>query len=444
MSANKIGLDWIIRLINEVIEMKLSLNKNRLLAMGLLLTSMGLNRLALAGPAEEGQQLSAQINVTRDVIQQFMAKMKVAPSNSTYQNPDYLARSKAFNVRVEKAMEVFESRMTGTILKKAEFWLQRLRDLEKAPGYSTEQRQALLADQHKNATTVFLDLSKEYHEAIHDLYRVVFPRAYVKTISSNYHDGLLNDVSQATYEISFPNGEFSPIKAQLIDHQKHGNFIVLGNGIKIPLSGEYFDHDNGNSAIFRDSFGIRSQSSSLWNAIKNKILDTILLDFPSGGIPEIREYVYRTQVSEDCFSNSCVALVSSQLTSYLTLLKQSLDIPIVLKSANGLVLQLTPLNVEINRVLEYVALRPGEHGHLPFDISETDFRKQALERIQSSLFDSPKNFEKGACPKNIARLKEILCHSEGSCMSEGESNLIRDAISRAKLKKIPERLACLR
>ena len=163
----------------------------KILLITLCLASFFASYSAQAGGArDQSDQLTAQINVTRDALNQVLTKMRNAPEAQTKlgSNPDFVAKANEFNKKVEVAMAKFEDRLQNTILSKAAVYIKHLSAIQNSSAYTNRQKEALLADQVKNVSTVFEELSKQYQDAILDLYNLDLPvfslRLYENTITN--------------------------------------------------------------------------------------------------------------------------------------------------------------------------------------------------------------------------------------------------------------------
>ncbi len=382
---------------------------------------------------QKGDFLASQISVTRDAIQQVLAKMRNAPEQQVGSNPDFVAKANAFNADAERAMQKFEARLTE-ILKQATFYTDRLSAIKNSSAYSSSQKDALLRDQINVVKAVFTDLSAEYQKALLDLY----------TLDLNLPDIRLELADNGFDKVACGSDDYVKyvsVRLKSSDPRFQDKTVKAYDRHDV-TSIEKFCHDGslGLSDYYREKYKLRAVHTYF--------------------IKELHNIVFNDVVRKDCLSSSCLALYSSHRLSYIELIRHDIDEPITLNAVNTS-FQLealrsgyssesvmdtgewreykSKLNPEFLR--ELVILNPGESAGMPFEVSEREFR---IEKLKTALLNPPGSFfSSWECPAKAAEIKAEICQSAGGCLSTQEINSLTDTIRDADVYSKSARVECL-
>ena len=375
-------------------------------------------------PADQGDQLAAQVAVTQNAIQQILIKLKnnsVADSDG-FSHPDFIAKSKIFNEKINVAMSKFEQTMENVILKQANFWVVRLNAIQKSETYTSGQKKALINDQFEQAKVIFADLSKKYSDAIYTLYTsTALPRIDITGCrSGQQHHWVQWHPETFIFNDLYSRG------VEYTDHYlkiKSDDLEIKSKELFIPASEIDCNDQNKNFYQFKSSY-----------------------------FEGFRKTIFDKEVTEGCFTSSCIDLASNQLTSYVTLIRSSLDQSIQLFDKNpenhyyhpNDLLLLSPFDLNTDEAKTYISVRPGDGKSLPFDISTSSYRQEMTASILKVILDSNIDYKEG-CSTDYQELRNLVCHSDQGCLNDGEKSNIETQIQNSKLSKKSKasRMACL-
>ncbi|MCM2278582.1 MAG: hypothetical protein NDJ89_10960 [Oligoflexia bacterium] len=428
-----------------------------------LLLTLGLTTLIPLGayaapttPGEEGEALAGQVGVTRDALEQILTQMRNGsdPRNGAeFSNPDFLVKAEAFNRQAESAMVEFEAEVKP-ILKEANFYASRLDKILKSKNYTPEQKQALYSSQHESAKIAFEGLTARYREALRRLYL------------AGFSDTRLELVADSCTEEQILTGEYSGRYSAFVQLRVRSEVAVLNGRTLKPRVyyysysdpvGKFFDVCQkqliSGSAVMRDGLNI---------AELDKLTSTL---FPESGLvsllrDELRKLFTDELIVKGCYTSSCVFLYSAHRKSFVELVEATLDKGIPIHSAPGRYadLQLSGGALNTHQPRYLVSVRTEEASHLPFEISEEEYREKEAERqraeaerrqallqeLDSLLTAGSRSwFSTWQCSDRVAEIKASLCQAAGACLSDSERDALLRSIDGAKVKSKPERVACV-
>ncbi len=373
---------------------------------------------------QQSDILAAQVNVTKDALNQMLNRLKDAPKSQLGSNPDFVDQAEAFNKKIEAAMPKFEARLKE-ILAQATFYVDRLNAIKDSKAYTDEQKLALLQDQTNVAKVVFEDLSKQYQKEVTKLFDLGFDEISYQLIPLDLYRGSCNH-SPDYYVVNIK----SPDKR------------IDGITTKAYGDVDYSDCD-GNGSL-RDDFKIYDPSYYY--------------------VEKIRNIYFADQIRKGCYSASCLALTSNHRLAYLSLLSNDIDknisftvtlnysLSAYVGSSREFTLTLEAPRVSTNVRREYISLRQGESSDLPFEISEREYqeikhketRQNTLGELKDALLNPPGNFwSNWQCPAKADELKAQLCTQTLGCLTSSEIETLTNAIKEASVFDKKARIACL-
>lgn len=439
--------------------MFLARKKNQFLTVaGLLAIAATSSSYAATGPtADQGEALSAQVQVTRDALQQVMAKLRASGEqlDDGMAHPDFLAKSRIFGDRVNQAMATFETTMHEQVLKPASVWVERMKKIQASPAYTYDQKVTILKDQYTQAQSQFADLSKLYQYALGQLYRTVMPSLNFKYLGANVSTKFCSDANvfkKVFNAIAWGDNTFKRCTTEI--EFRFRLSVEEKNGYEAADFGEVVlkSADLAPSMLrFKDPARNRRYSDpSIWE-LGDEDADATgesihPYDVDPKYFPQLSKWIYERHLSFGCYSGSCLPLYGSQLTSFISLVRSTLDKNITFATSEGK-LTLTAINGDTKHVLGYLRTDLGVVRSLPFEISDADNRAATIAQLTSVVLDTNVDFDR--CPSDTKKLTELLCRAEEvpgrGCLSTAEKSDLASQIEKLSIqdKAKRQRKACL-
>lgn len=417
---------------------------------GALLLAFPLRAEEVGPTAGQSQVLAAQVNVTRDALQQVLAKLKSTGDHldDGMAHADFLAKSRIFSDRVNAAMTTFENTMSTRILKLASVWVDRMQKIEASPAYSAEQKRMVLRDQYAQAKVQFEELSVEYQRALAELYSAALPR-----LSFTYQD-----MDRST---SFCGSE-GPAR-RIFDT------IIGSNGFRrctdeielrfdMAIMGGYgdeayqFERQVLKMSEFTDDMKRLPDKGWLYlSAFDDDEVNTVARRMhpyttEPKYFPELAKRIMDRSIAFGCHSASCIPLYASQLTSFISLVRSTLDKTISFPTSQGN-LELKGIDKDTQPLLAYLNTDQGIVRNLAFEISDAENRAATIGELATVVLDKDADFER--CPSSATRLTELLCRAEEvpgrGCLSTVEKSDLASQIDKLRIrdKAKQQRKACL-
>jgi hypothetical protein len=386
-------------------------------------------------PGSKSDSLATQVQVTHDALQQVLTKMRNAPSDGDgFSNPDFIAKANAFNAKVETAMTEFEATLKDQVLKPASFYINRLNAIQNSKVYTDDQKAALLKDQVALANTVFNDLSKVYAQAIYKLYTLDLPQGEVQVNYDNANNRCYGEDAQTDSNYNDDQG----------NHIYYFSFNMKVTSADLGVTpqtmpGVLYVTQQQVNLLYRSN----SNCSRILPPAGNSLYETY--------IDGLRDAVFSKVVRTDCYSSSCLDLYSAHRISFIDLIRNDIDKPILFTIGN-ISLWIEPLYFGKLNLIRYLDLHQGDSKGLPFDISDADYRKaqrSAKTDALKALLQTPSGegfFSSWwNCPTDdVKKAKAAICSLEGGCLSAAEIADFTNSINgNDSLKNHQERIDCL-
>ena len=427
---------------------------------------------AASSPTQvEGETLAAQVSITRDMLSRMLSQLQSETENRVNggSHPDFLAKSREFNARVAQAMELFERKMAEGPLKQAGIWVDRIRQIQKSEIYTSEQKEALVADQMRQAKKHFQLLSADYQQLLRELYFVAAPNFKL-------------EVAGLEIERSHEFEPFAPFKMSMNivpgrTKSATARFrIVMNDPILGSQQSEFavdwdtlMAREDGRDVSWEDrAFSIDNTTKSIDNA-KAKLARFLPYGaFPVRLMAPVKAAFSDKVIRLGCYTSSCLALFSSQLSSFVTLVKSSLDKPIeFVMTPNGVrpplkerrwssdddgraaieavILRLVPLELDSKSLSAFYDIDRSLDTGLPFQLTDGEYRQAWQVNLNGLLIEKSADFKAG-CPIQVTQLARFACRSEAGCMNESERSVLSSAIEAADLSRTERarRQACLK
>lgn len=357
-----------------------------------------------AGKVEDqGKSINAQVEITRDTLQQVLAQMKNAPGTmDTFSNPDFVEAAARVNARAERAMIKFEKTLKDDILPKVNFFINRLNSIKNA--YVGDQQTALLKDQTEGFEQEMINLSGKYKDAIYDLKTAIVP-AHIGYISG--------DAEYSSY--------LGKLKVTFMD----------------PSLGSY--EFNRGDTVYKENRDFVSKQISKGEASFRPLSRNM---YDNDASAEIKRIFFDPSIRNLCWTSSCVTLLSNHLKNYLSLIDMGINKNLVFEF--GLTLQglYTNEREPSSFIKHLLSTTTNETKDLPFNISDDEFAQRKNERIQQEssrrqdkikqlhgVLNNKIFFGTWKCDvEKVKGIKSHLCNSYTGCISESESSEIISAI----------------
>ena len=299
-----------------------------------------------ANPTSPGSMdgiISAQVGVSKDNVQEFLREVMQNGGDQTFQHADFKRKVLKFSQDVDGAMQSFEAQMKNKVLAEISLYSENYNSVYNSTTYSSDEKTALLAQLYVQANSALGHSLDMYQSEVTKLIEVsgIHPLSFVaKTSEPSYHLIWVYALSEVDTTKSVT--EFSDANLVSIDREVRAINEMRGTP---PAPVDVILEDQGSD------FEARS----------------------------IQTFVY-PQVTEGCYSSSCITLSLLMYTKYIKLIESSFlkDMHIRLADGKELVLKASGLKDKLTqndlRLLSRVVLQKEAYD-LPFDISEADLPK---------------------------------------------------------------------
>ena len=402
--------------------------KTKLIGIALLIASPA--AWSAEEPKNEGELIAAQVSVTRDSLNQVLKKMEMAGEEvkaSGMSHPDFIAKTKAFNVEVEAAMLKFEARLAEEILKPASLWADRMRAVGRSQAYSAPQKEALLNDLQAQAKEAFKPIQAAYESALWDLLYVGLPKLVLKSTKIDLQTETCNS-RDYSINISFKRcPKAMEISAQVVSRDPR-------IGME-PFSPETITWDNRSSL---SRYFEKGES-----AVREQFDGEKIYVYKADTYSSVTQAIYERFLKRGCYSSACVSLFAGHLGSYLSLVHSSLNKELQFKVPTG-TLTLAPTYFNPTAALSFFNTAPLAKSNLRFDLPDNQYRPSVTADVSAVFLDRTLDF-RGGCPSAVSQPLAILCHSTEGCLNESERSEIVARIQGANLRDSQKtaRIACL-
>lgn len=415
------------------------------LLLGALLFASGTYAGDVSPTAGQSQELAAQVNVTRDALQQVLAKLKSTGEHldDGMAHADFLAKSRVFGDRVNAAMTAFESTMSTRILKMAAVWVDRIQKIQASPAYSAEQKAEVLRNQYAQAQAQFEELTPEYQRAIAELYLAALPRVSLTYLGMDRSTRFCDDINVIGKVYMFAMGRDSFKRCTTEIELRVDLAIVGGYGDEAVSFGEKTLKMRDFPVELRRGYALDGLDDSAVVEIAQR-LHPYAMD--ASFFPELAKRIQDQQIAFGCYSASCVPLYASQISSFISLIRSTLDKDIVFHTSMGK-LTLKGIGRETKHLISYLRTDQKVINHLPFEISDAENRAATIGSLAAAVLDTNVDFE--TCPMPTTRLTELLCRADAvpgqGCLSTVEKADLASQIDKLNVrdKAKAQRKACL-
>lgn len=349
-----------------------------------LICALALNTIAYAG---EAPPVGANVNVTRDRIQQVMDQLLTRGANIGFSVTDYREWAPKFKAKVETALEKYENVLQTEILPASVIWANRYNEIEKSKAYSESQKTILLASVNGQADAQYLLLSSRHAKALRDLYTEIFNDINIK---QKYHGDTVTVVPRAhrketakyshTVKMSFEfAGRSYHFTKQLysedsvpLPEQKHICYNVIDSlehnqDIAAKIGSNWYDIEAAaKSVLFMRHYEMKSVCGQISNQLPNDSIFTAFYEESINNHAKIFHQIIYPILKEPCKSSMCLSLVAGDLNFTRALIKSTIDQPIEIKlgkfnkKINGAGIAISEMTSMFNRT-DY------PEDNLPFD-----------------------------------------------------------------------------
>ena len=396
---------------------------------------------AASPPQAEGETLAAQVSVTRDLLNRVLVQLQNNSHNvgEGQAHPDFIAKSREFNARVEKVMQEFETKLANGPLKLAAVWVDRIKGVSSSHAYTQEQKSALTRDLYSQAQKHFEVLSVEYQNLLRDLYALVLPKASMELVGVSLDRPLCNGIQLD--RIGWYGADIAPRCTREIQARYRltsQDPVLLGIQTEFVLGYEGLRANN----LLQYSVGSYKTEQEV-REIAVQLNQLYKLE--AKWVPQLGSAIYERVIQPGCFSTTCMPLFASQLLSYISLVKSTLDKDIAFPVGGVGTLLLGKLDFP-SKQEDFLSTERALQLGLPFEIREGEYRAAITKQLKDLLVSRDQDYPNAGCTTATAYLGRVTCFSEQKCLNESERSMISSAIEGSNLGRSERarRQACLK
>ncbi|MFK8137223.1 MAG: hypothetical protein AB8E15_02580 [Bdellovibrionales bacterium] len=307
--------------------MKKNILKNYVIG-ALLFLSLPIHSFATNSISNATQVLGAQLDVTKDKINNLITQLENRQETSGFKVNDYYRVAPVLQRDAELALEEFEFALENKIMPRLKFWMERYNSIFESSGLTKTQIDAVSSSQYQLLLAQVELISKIYQDEIFKIYQAMGNFIFDYWIKRYSYEQIRKDkgLKRKFKNLVGKNDSvliFTPMRLQ----SGLGQIDAIGDSVI--RSKRFYSN-------LKPRFITDLSPSSTEHYLKNKFPESFYKDFNN----EIFD-----KISLSCESQLCVGLRAADLAFFIDMVRQNIDRPIHFSIRGGRGISLQPLRL---------------------------------------------------------------------------------------------------